>query len=281
MALVFSSSACSTSSVDNSSSRDPNAGQSTNPTRMHESKDLKLPLDDFLLTPPEMQIISRARERLIVKCLQRFGVEYASETKGGWSEPSQNERRYGVADAEIAKRSGYHAPALEGVPTRKISSTTEALLNGDVETYKGKTVPPNGCLGEAQYKLHESATYKALEEARRFNLESYKKSRVDSAVRRVNEKWSDCMVRSGYEYPDPISAINDKEFKTSSPSRHEKEVAYADVMCKRKVNVIGVWASTESSYQKSMIRQHAKVLQNGQRLKRNTLRVAESVLSER
>ncbi|MFH9982229.1 hypothetical protein ACH4ND_23900 [Streptomyces sp. NPDC017179] len=277
--ILLTSSACSTGDANDAKENQTDTSQSPETARRSDSRDLTLPLDAYLLTTPEMQTISRARVKLITQCLEKFNVDYAGEPEGE-SGLTENERRYGLADRELAKRSGYHVPALERTAPQKLPSTTQKLLTGEVRTYLGEPVPSRGCLGQAQRELRELEMYPALEEAQRINAEGYIRSQDDPAVVAVTKKWSECMSGAGFKYPDPMSAINDKKFRTPKASKHEKDVALADATCKESTNVIGVWSSTESSHQQILIRKSLKTLKEGQRVKQRTLSIAKSVLSE-
>ncbi|WP_155553697.1 hypothetical protein [Streptomyces sp. E1N211] len=191
---------------------------------------------------------------------------------------SANGRRYGLTDAELAAQHGYHLPVAKQTPVL-YPQTAQRLLKGEVTTFKGKKVPNGGCLGLAQQKLGEVNLQESLEVAQRLNFESYETTRGNSTVSEVNSRWSDCMKEEGHDYSDPLSAINDDQFKTPKANGHEQDVALADVRCKKKTGVIEVWSSVEGEYQQSLIRQNVGALQKGGSAKRETLRVAMQVLS--
>lgn len=244
--------------------------------RLDDSKALELPLDAYLLTTPDLETLSKGRDALVQRCLAAIGAPSAPAPRGG-VKIETNERRYGLADAELAKAHGYHLPDGDQ-PVEDYPSAAIALIRGEVTTYNGKPVPEGGCAGEAQRELHDTEMQRALSPVQQLNMESYVKSQKDPAVTEVSEKWSKCMNESGHRYPDPIAAINDQEFASGAPSNHEKAVALADVLCKRKVNLIGVWSDVESAYQRSLIKSKSSILAEPLLAKQKTMSVAKAAV---
>ncbi|MFF3621569.1 hypothetical protein [Streptomyces sp. NPDC002467] len=246
--------------------------------QLDDSKALKLPLDEYLLTTADLDVLTRGRETLVRQCLTRMGAQSAPRASGGIG-IEDNERRYGLADAELAKGYGYHLPGGEK-PATEYPASVVPLVNGEATTFNGAPVPEGGCAGEARRGLHEAELQQSIETPQRLNMESYRKSQQDPAVTEVGRKWSRCMAESGHEYPDPMSAINDREFSSATPGDHERQVALADVLCKQKVNLIGVWSSTESTYQQALIQSNAGVLAEHLLAKQKTMELARAAIGQ-
>ncbi|MFF4419674.1 hypothetical protein ACFY04_02570 [Streptomyces sp. NPDC001549] len=257
------------------------SGETPSPTgarRLADSKALKLPLDDYLLTTIDAGALARGRDSLMQRCLTGLGAPYTPKAQGN-TDIETNERRYGLADAELAKQHGYHVPDLDKRAEDYPSSVMQ-LVTGEVTTYNGTPVPQGGCIGEAQRELHEVELQDALNLPHKLNMESYTKSQKAPAVVKATEEWSNCMKESGHTYPDPLAAINDKEFSAATPGAHEKEVALADVLCKQKVNLIGVWSDAESEYQRFLIESNSKALAGPLLAKQKTMSAAKAATGQ-
>lgn len=69
------------------------------------------------------------------------------------------------------------------------------------------------------------------------------------------------MGRSGFGYVDPMEANRDPVFRTEQPSEQEIATATADVRCKKEVNLVNIWARTETAYQRRALEDHADQLE--------------------
>ncbi|MFE2165077.1 hypothetical protein ACFXB3_08385 [Streptomyces sp. NPDC059447] len=224
--------------------------------------------------------LARGRTALIGKCLARLGAPYDGQVGQG-APVKDNERRYGLADAELAGTSGYHLPGAHQTNQRseEYPAPIAPLVAGEVPEYNGAAVPEGGCAGEALRELHEQEMNEPLVFAQKLNMAGYRNFQQDPAVTAVNARWSACMKESGYGYPDPLAAINDKEFSGAEPTDREKAVALTDVRCKQKVNLIGVWAATETAYQQQLIKENSAELEKGLAAKRVTMSAATAAVS--
>lgn len=256
-------------------------GESPGPTaarRLTDSKALKLPLDDYLLTTVDAGALARGRDSIMQRCLTGLGAPYTPKARGN-TDIETNERRYGLADAELAKQHGYHVPDMDK-RAEDYPSSVMPLVTGEVTTYNGVAVPQGGCIGEAQRELHETELQDALDLPHKLNMESYTRSQKAPAVVKATEEWSNCMKESGHTYPDPLAAINDKEFSAATAGAHEKEVALADVLCKQKVNLIGVWSGAESEYQRFLIKSNSNALAGPLLAKQKTMSAAQAATGQ-
>ncbi|MGW7331536.1 hypothetical protein ACWGIU_23720 [Streptomyces sp. NPDC054840] len=262
-------SACSTGATGPADTPPPTTAQ-----RLDDSKTLKLPLDDYLLTTIDADTLARGRDSIMQRCLAGLGAPYTPKARGS-ADIETNERRYGLADAELAKQHGYHVPDMAKT-AEDYPSAIMPLVTGEATTHNGVPVPDGGCAGQAQRELHEADLQGALTLPQKLNMESYLKSQKAPAVVKATEAWSTCMKESGHTYPDPLAAINDKEFSAATPGALEKEVALADVLCKQKVNLIGVWSGAESEYQTFLIESNTAALAEPLLAKQKTMSAAKA-----
>ncbi|WP_354384314.1 hypothetical protein [Streptomyces sp. PvR034] len=61
-------------------------------------------------------------------------------------------------------------------------------------------------------------------------------------------------------FPDPMAAIGAPAYAGTAPGEGEQRTAVADVDCKARVNVIGVWATVEAERQRVIVAQNVDAL---------------------
>jgi hypothetical protein len=115
-----------------------------------------------------------------------------------------------------------------------------------------------------------------------FNLksEAESKAREDSRVKAVNKRWSECMAKQGHTAVDPMDAREDlgiADNALSSPAAIT--AAKADVACKQKVNLVGVYFAVQSAYQNRQINKNAETLNLAKQQLKDRLKLAASLSS--
>jgi hypothetical protein len=224
--------------------------------------DIRLPLDEYLLSDQQVQLIVRAQNVLVRRCMRHFGFDWPPRLPPRKSATAaiDNSRRYYVADEQVARTDGYHAP--EGFRPQAAPQQGEAAPTADVmriwtghgpQRYRGHTVPQQGCAGEASRAMQEGPADASID-AQQLQLGTLARSRRDSRVLAVNIGWRKCMELSGYSFADPRTANNDPRWQQSrTPSTVEIATAVADVRCKQQTNLPGVMMAVESAYQRIVI----------------------------
>lgn len=227
---------------------------------------LSLPLDPFRLGTRTLPLSARASDVLVNRCLARFGFAPLPPTPVVPTTAGPSARRYGVTDLALARVRGYHGPAAAPVAERRrpeLSPAAQAVLSGTGQaSYSGQQVPQGGCLGEAERRLRTGApTVPNMSLGEDLSAETYGRSAEDSRVRGAFTAWSGCMKALGYDYVSPVTAIDDPAFvATEAPTDRERAVAVADIGCKRKVNLIAIWATVETAYQRGALDRNAEAL---------------------
>jgi hypothetical protein len=239
------------------------------PTRLDVGS-LVLPIEPYLFTDRQVARLFRARAVLTASCMERFGhhwpvpAEPAPDT--GTLNPANTAHRYGITDARLAARNGYH-PAPGTMPSRTKQKSPgpnpgpeEMLvltgLHEDgaraAKDERGRPVPAGGCQGEATTALSGDPDKIGNRElVGTINIGSYRDSQKDPRVVRVFRAWSRCMRQYGYTYADPTRAPGKgAEFTGPTATGAEIAVARKDVECKRRTNVIGIWSSVDAAYQR-------------------------------
>lgn len=217
------------------------------PPKLLRSVDLRLPLDDYLLSPAELRDLSAARVLLIRRCMTAAGLDYPSRADSAPKGPmTWNERRYGITDPDLAAVDGYGLGAREpvsGKPAPRLDAEQRAALDG-----------PQGCTVRAGEEQRRGDPKLDRDLPRRLTAASFARSRRDPAVVDVAREWSDCMRAKGFRYTDPLAPPADRRFAgPGEPAAAEIATATADVECKRRTNLVGVWFTAESAIQDGLV----------------------------
>ncbi|MET9518411.1 hypothetical protein [Streptomyces sp. NPDC002994] len=267
---------------------------------------LEFPLDAYEATQQERDAVERGQNTLVSQCMERFGFSYSPPQRPATKAANgPNSRIFGLVDPEEAAQYGYGSPG-EPEPPAKTSKTltqTEELAlhgapdlvpadipksqaeaekkGGSKQKINGKAVPLGGCSREAFLKLYAPEP-NAVDALYVFNLksEAESKSREDSRVKAVNKRWSECMAKQGHTAVDPMDAREDlgiAEDALSSPAAIT--AAKADVACKQKVNLVGVYFAVQSAYQNRQINKNAETLNLAKQQLKDRLKLAASLSS--
>ncbi|WP_290062214.1 hypothetical protein [Amycolatopsis solani] len=217
------------------------------PPNLLRSTDLRLPLDDYLLSPAELRELSAARELLVRRCLAAAGFAYPSRADSAPKGPrTWNERRYGGTDADLVAVDGYGLGDREPTgdkPAPKLDAAARAALEG-----------PRGCAAKAGEEQRRGGPELDRDLPRRLASESFARSRGAPEVTDVVRKWSDCMRAGGFAYDDPLAPPADPRWAgPGKPAAAEIATATADLECKRRTNLVGVWFTAETAVQRGLV----------------------------
>ncbi|WP_409470949.1 hypothetical protein [Streptomyces sp. HC307] len=270
--------------------KEPQASKPTTVPKITTATRMTLPIESYMFTDAQRQRIVAAKEQVITDCMKRFGFTYeAPAPESSFQPESMTALRYGVTSVSDATRFGYRPKGSEEVaaaeatraPTTK---TFKKILQGTGKpfAYKSKSVPKDGCVGEARRALHDTEKDGGggdAEISNGINAASWDYSYKSKEVRAVFKEWSACMKQEDYRYTDPIAANNDPEWKQStSATEAEKRVATADAKCKKEYNVVGTWYASDKTYQQKMIAENLKQLEPVQRKISAQVRLAGEIL---
>jgi hypothetical protein len=246
----------------------PAAGlAAASPPVLVDASRLRLPLDRYLLSPHESDLVARAYRVLLTQCEQRFGIAGPPEPPEPAGPGTSNERRYGITNRALAASAGFRMSTPAAVSTPKPTEpadprTLDVLTGTGRQVVDGRPVPPGGCSGEAKRRLNAGAPAGVDRYlAQRLSRDSYFDSERDRRVQAVLRAWSDCMRGHGFDYPTPLAAAADPRFRNGPVSPAEITVATTDVDCKRRTNVVGVWSTVEADQQRPDITAHQDALE--------------------
>ncbi|MFD4372615.1 hypothetical protein [Streptomyces sp. NPDC058486] len=297
-ALVIALAACSSSDGQNGSGQsEPAIGDV--PVLL-DSATLRFPLDTYVPTSAQRAALAEAQDVLIDQCMKRYGYRFA--LRKGRSSGGDNTLRYGVSSPERAARYGYENPELanrpQKPPARQMGPNEKLVLHGEAQvdpskpvpmsqeeaenselgviTVAGQKVPAGGCSREGFLKLYAPTRDSVdIMVPQNFGMDAYARSQEDSRVREAIKGWSACMAKAGYETDDPVSPQNDLGFAdTTLDGSKAVSAATKDVACKKETNLVGIWSTVETAYQKRLIEQNAETLDNARKQLETRLKLA-------
>jgi hypothetical protein len=244
------------------------------------SADLRLPLEDYFPTVAETQRLARADRALLRQCMREFGIDFAApdppslmgprtwmERRYGLTDPTQATRGYwpqtraavaraGAARATTAAEAGQHRVPAEGL------AEGDALTGTGARTINGRPVPAGGCAADARRRLAAHDPPGADPSlAQRLLSDTYFGSQRDARVRAATGEWSTCMAAAGYRYAGPLDPPKDARFQLPTAGPAEIEIAMADVACKQRTNLVGIWFTVEAAAQSPLIEANRAGLQ--------------------
>jgi hypothetical protein len=238
------------------------------------SRAVTLPVFAFLPTDQQLTVLRNAQSLLINKCMHRFGFTDYEIAPPPISRAQ--DRRYGVIDPAMAQKYGYSmvpgtiaatepndSPLNPRNMTRSELITLEGVKGNPKATREagGTVIPAGGCAGEATRTIAPDGAFAPSRTAGKIKADSFERSQTDPAVITVFRSWSQCMAKSGYDYPDPIAAAADPRWNVNrTPSQASINAAVADVRCKDSTGLIALWAGVEARLQKADIEKDSQQL---------------------
>ncbi|MFF0478367.1 hypothetical protein [Streptomyces sp. NPDC004284] len=253
--------------------------------RMLSTTGLSFPLDGYATTEDQRRRLEKAQSRATGDCMRRFGFDYELPLSPAPIGRSGDSRRYGLTDPAIAARYGYvphrgaqppAKPAAQNLgPSGKLAlngpdgyegprpmSLEEARAKDSGKTLNGQKVPIGGCLREGFLTIY--APKKGAVDAMfvtNVRMDAFSRSREDSRVVAAVKAWSACMAEKGYEVDEPVSPQSDLGLDPNTFGGPQAiAAARQDVACKEKANLVGIWYTVETAYQKRSIEQNAEAL---------------------
>jgi hypothetical protein len=235
---------------------------------------LTLPSEAYKPAAAVFNLVADAQQKVTADCMRQYGFALA-QLPDPVPVASQTARLYGVSDLATAQRYGYHLPssaardrALQQRAAGGASYSPSELLvlsgsaTGDQESarYQGKQIPVGGCQGQARRQVTGADDIDPTHLADTIAVVMWQKSQSDPRVVTVVKSWSACMNQGGYHYPSPVG-VTDPRWSLSGPvAEVEIQTAVTDVKCKQRTNLIGVWFTIESGYERQAIQQNIEQL---------------------
>ncbi|MET9763146.1 hypothetical protein ABZ016_29600 [Streptomyces sp. NPDC006372] len=234
----------------------------------------------------------------VQQCMHRFGISLDTpdirEVRWphipallGWL-GDRKPSRYGYRGPAGYLADQYAAAARGGTKALFVPDKYGGVYDGSADVFDGRPVPPGGCHGEVMRRLDRSgeALRRALKDEAivPWKLLSGIENSVartvasDHRYQQVEQRWRDCMNRSGRPYASPADAEGDPRWARSVSitdeepeqpvTRAEIEAAVADEKCRDEVNLPGISLALHAARQKEAIKAHATELERVKKLLR-------------
>lgn len=254
---------------------------------------VSLPLDAYLPTAAQREVLNRASGLLEQDCMRRLG--FANWQPPDPRVPSNDQMfAFGIVDAQQAARYGYHNPHAADIrrmlsQQSSVSAAQRAQQRAELaaETgdstfgaLPGKQVPPGGCSAEADRRLREGAPPRDPNLYGQLVDEANQRTAADPRVQAVTEAWSQCMKRAGFDYDSPfeLAEPDGNRWPTPEPIPLEIATARADVACKQRTGLPRVWLDVVAGYQQQLIEQQQLALDQVKRENDYEIRRASEII---
>ncbi|MFF4160637.1 hypothetical protein [Streptomyces sp. NPDC001678] len=106
---------------------------------------------------------------------------------------------------------------------------------------------------------------------RSLDFESFELSRKDPRTIRVIDAWAACMEASGATHAASPDENPPPALHGSQADVEEIRTARADMACKERTQLVGIWAGVETAYQQDLLRQHAVEIEGIERQRQRQL----------
>jgi len=269
-----------------------------------------LPLDAYVQDNSQNNAIDQATNELIARCMRAKGFTMAQPTafqqalSQADNAPPGTTEPYGVTSMAQAAQYGYSSPVSAAIQRLKAKYHVGhygahavvgagSLLFGPKESpaYNVALIgypsgnPPvgydtvKGCTGQAYAALDGGpAPVDPHNLVGSLAGTAEQETESNPQVVQAMSGWSACMHRQGYTYQTPMQAA--AVSWPASPSPLEISTAKADVACKQRTDLPGIWERVEAGYERSLINQNAAALAQVKQATAAEIRRAESVLSK-
>jgi hypothetical protein len=236
----------------------------------------QLPIDAYEPTSLQTAQASYLIQRIEQVCLRGFGFRYnpglsVSVIQDQVRIAEEFETRlYGVSDLSAVRTYGYSLPtwtqgSVPAITLGQLPAGESAIFTGSTKTYDHRPVPPGGCYEQAERQLAEHGVNPQLQNgtgaggmAASIQQSAWKRAQSAPRVRAVFAAWSACMSTYGDHYATPFAAGSDPRWTKVTPL--EIQTAEHDVVCKRRVNLLGVEFAVNADYQDAAIAKNAAAL---------------------
>ncbi|MFE5946816.1 hypothetical protein [Streptomyces sp. NPDC056480] len=233
---------------------------------VRSGSDVVLPLDSYDVTPEERSTLEQIYDLVGSECMRKKGFKVTLPRRTPESEESVYGRRYFILRMDEAERYGYRPERMMQKPKKtpitglESKSALREWLGHDPDDQKQDPNEAKGC-GAAAFPVIEKGVKRDSDVViHDLTGDSWHRSEEDARVQAVFRRWSACMKEAGFKYSSPVESNNDRRWQQKTITDVEISTAKADVLCKQKTNLAGIWLAVETAYQKRQIEQHAEAL---------------------
>lgn len=261
-------------------------------------------LADYLPSSEESALLFRAEQHLLADCMRAAGQPFAEAAADvGALDPEWS--RLGRTDATRADTLGYGVPngpgganaAQTGLKTARERDQWSQAFHGEPASGNppGPSVPlvdpvtgaevgaqtSGGCVGQAERALYgDQSRHTSLAgwAGNQVSGDVERKAAADPRLAAGIQAWSACMKALGFQYAEPLAAMQEFGATPDEPSAREREVANADVGCKDKVDLVGTYRSLKAEYGRDAAATYEKQLAEYRSIVDQAVRKAHEVV---
>ncbi|MGC4813614.1 hypothetical protein ACLQ29_24050 [Micromonospora sp. DT228] len=240
--------------------------------------ELRLPLDEYELTPAENQQVQRAVFDRLRSCLATFDLAVSLPESRVATYPAHATQLDWLGGHDVT-RYGYRGPpgfaeemsaaARRGSRPIVVPPEAIAVFFGDTAVHNGRPVPAKGCDGESQRAVNggsDSSSVDGLapgvspeQGIEWLEQQAADQARADRRYLHVVDRWSACMDRRGHHYDTPDDAQGDPRWNREedggpAPSPDEVATATADRSCRDATNMSGMLRNLIAQREEQVIR---------------------------
>lgn len=267
-------------------------GQPTASAGTLENGEIRLPLDGYELTVPQLNDILTAQNVASHLCLQQLGFDLSLHVFGPVDTdvpryqlhylPLAIAQKHGYSDATAGTGDTGRTPGNGGYKggSTVASPTAYDAWAGTVREVNGHAVPKGGCSLRGHQLIYTPAIPPSADPLQ-FIYQSEGKVLADRRMLAAFTHWRACMAARAYNYPNPLAAQEASptgQEWPSGPSAAEIATATADAQCRQQTDVEGIWLALMGGYETQVIKADLPQLVSDKKVTDQWVRKAERLL---
>jgi hypothetical protein len=242
----------------------------------------ELPLNRYGLSVAQNTTIYTALRLGARACMTKYGFPdfHGADLYEGLTWSLQlGARDFTMINADDAAKYGYHVtppswtggnddtphgaginPVTQPTAPSGDSALATAIYHGDNAgtVVHGIPVPPGGCQASAENAINTYVPYGAAYElSQAIGWQAWARAREDRRVKAAFAAWSRCMASAGFVYnaPDDLYDVPKVGYWNSATvTSTEIADATANVRCKSRTNVVGIWWAATAEIEQRLLR---------------------------
>lgn len=234
-----------------------------------------LPITHYERTTAQQAVLTRAEATLVHSCMLHRGLDYVLPTVGLASTGDNPSGDLPNSDPSLAAAQGYRdRTAVAAQLAAQRQPRTSAPLSPQITmalfgtNTPGHSATSDGCLEQARHTIAGASAADSDEVFGNaqlitdIRLNSYFAALSNKRVKDAFGAWSACMNARGFDYPNPVAAVDDPRWNALRPATTlEIRTATADVACKYQDNVDGVFHTAQVAQEDAAIAANLSALQ--------------------
>jgi hypothetical protein len=236
----------------------------------YKTMTVNLPLDKYVLSERDAQIVDRANALTFDKCLQTYGYSDPTANRDWSTKPVQADRTFGLWSMDYAEEYGYGIiPDPEG----------EAIDKQFDESIPARNEAWSKCLTEVKfldtYRARSShpGSLNVVDEG---YVKAYEATERDDRTKELMLQWQTCAKDKGLQINEEVAFLPvypENDIAAQMPT------AVADVECKESLQFRQKLGDIEAQYQASYAAQHESELEAHRKKAAEVLEEAQRVVN--